>query len=46
VFAAKPDLFAKLLTIHVGEGSLAGLLARDLLRFAWRGTSSSTNNTV
>ena len=33
-FAAEPDLFAKLLAIHVGEGSFADLGARDLLHFA------------
>lgn len=33
-FAAEPDLFAKLLAIHVGEGSFADLRTRDLLRFA------------
>ena len=34
VFAAEPDLFAKLLAIHVGEGSFADLAARDLLHLA------------
>jgi flavin-dependent dehydrogenase len=34
VFASEPDLFAKLLAIHVGEGSFADLGARDLLYFA------------
>lgn len=34
VFAAEPDLFAKLLAVHVGEGSFTDLGARDLLYFA------------
>jgi 2-polyprenyl-6-methoxyphenol hydroxylase-like FAD-dependent oxidoreductase len=46
VFGAEPDLFARLLAIHVGEGSFADLGTRDLLHFAWRHASSSTNNTV
>ncbi|HXE14591.1 MAG TPA: FAD-dependent monooxygenase [Bryobacteraceae bacterium] len=34
VFASEPELFAKLLAIHVGEGSFGDLGARDLLYFA------------
>lgn len=34
VFSAEPDLFAKLLAIHVGQGSFADLRTRDLLHFA------------